>query len=140
MHAVGPSLTACMRSLRTAGRPLPEGTMRQRSVRTVLALLAATLLLPAFRAAAASPEDVEFFEKKVRPILAEHCYKCHSAQAKKPKGGLLVDSRTALLKGGDNGPALVPGEPDKSRLVQAIGYKDTDLQMPPKAKLPDAVI
>jgi hypothetical protein len=82
----------------------------------------------------------EHFEKNVRPILVEHCYKCHSAQAKSPKGGLRVDGRAFLLKGGDNGTTLVPGNPDKSRLIEAINYKNTDMQMPPKGKLPDAVI
>lgn len=90
--------------------------------------------------AADDPSGVEFFEKKVRPVLVEHCYKCHSTEAKKPKGGLFVDSRAALLKGGDNGPALVPGQPDKSRLIEAIGYKNVELRMPPKGKLSDAAV
>jgi hypothetical protein len=84
--------------------------------------------------------SAEFFEKKVRPVLVEHCYKCHSADAKKLKGGLRLDSRDGLLRGGDTGPAIVPGNPEKSRLVEAINYKNVDLQMPPKGKLPDAVI
>src|SRR5262245_60651459 len=62
------------------------------------------------------PEGAEFFEKRVRPVLVEHCYQCHSAQAKKARGGLRLDSRAGLLKGGDSGPAVVPGEPGKSRL------------------------
>ena len=82
----------------------------------------------------------EFFEKRVRPVLVEHCYKCHSDAGKEPKGGLRVDSRDALLKGGDNGPAVVPGDPSKGTLPRAIGYLDADLQMPRKGKLPDAVI
>ncbi len=94
----------------------------------------------AARAADTSAAELEFFEKRVRPILAEHCHKCHAAREKKPKGGLLLDSRPALLKGGDNGPALVPGDPAKSRLIQAINYQDTALLMPPKGKLPDAAI
>ncbi len=91
-------------------------------------------------AANPAPGEVEFFEQKVRPVLVEHCYKCHSAQAKKPKGGLLLDSRAALLKGGDSGPAVVPGQPDESRLVEAVRYQNVDLRMPPRGKLPDAVI
>src|ERR1043166_4891776 len=87
-----------------------------------------------------SPEGIEFFEKKIRPVLAEHCYKCHSHQAKKPKAELYLDSRAGLLKGGENGPAAVPGHPEKSRLIEAVNYKNVDLQMPPKAKLPAAVI
>jgi hypothetical protein len=83
---------------------------------------------------------VEFFEKKVRPVLVQHCYPCHSAAAKKQKGGLALDSRPALRKGGDNGPALVPGHPEQSRLIRAVRHTDETLMMPPKAKLPDAVI
>lgn len=86
-----------------------------------------------------SAADLEFFEKEVRPLLANHCYQCHSVD-KKQKGGLVLDSREGLLTGGDNGPALVPGNPDDSRLVQAIRYDDTDLRMPPKGKLKDEEI
>ncbi len=87
-----------------------------------------------------TPEEIEFFEKKIRPVLAEHCYKCHSQEAKKVKGKLLLDSRTELLKGGEGGLVVVAGHPEKSRLIEAILYKNVDLQMPPRAKLPDAVI
>ncbi|MDB6032540.1 MAG: Protein of unknown function (DUF1553)/Protein of unknown function (DUF1549)/Planctomycete [Verrucomicrobiales bacterium] len=90
-------------------------------------------LMPSARAATDSA-GVEFFEKKIRPVLVEHCYDCHSAEAKKVKGGLLLDTREGSLKGGDNGPALVPGNPDKSLLVKAVRYTDPDLQMPPKNK------
>jgi hypothetical protein len=92
------------------------------------------------RAEQAKPDQIEFFEKKVRPILVQHCYGCHSARAKKLKGELRLDGRAAALKGGENGPALVPGHPEKSRLIEAVRYKDVDLQMPPAGKLPDAVI
>ena len=82
--------------------------------------------------------QLEFFETKVRPILANHCYKCHSEQSEKVKGGLLLDSREGWLKGGETGPALVPGDPEKSLLIKAVRYADPDLQMPPKdKKLPD---
>jgi hypothetical protein len=90
--------------------------------------------------AESTPEGIDFFERKIRPVLVERCYKCHSAGSEKVKGGLLVDSREALLQGGDGGPALVPGEPDKSRLIKAIRYADDDLQMPPKEKLPMAQV
>ena len=53
--------------------------------------------------------QLEFFEKRIRPLLSEHCYKCHSAQSEKLKGGLRLDGRELLLKGGDSGPAVVPG-------------------------------
>jgi len=88
-----------------------------------------------------SREGLELFEKKVQPILTETCYKCHSHDADKIKGDLLLDSREAALKGGDTGPALVPGKPDESLLIKAIRYTDPDLQMPPKGKkLPDEQI
>ncbi|WP_020470900.1 PSD1 and planctomycete cytochrome C domain-containing protein [Zavarzinella formosa] len=82
-----------------------------------------------------STEDLAFFEQKIRPLLIEQCYSCHSATAKKIKGGLLLDSREAILKGGDTGPSAVVGDPGKSLLIQAVHYKDTDMQMPPKGKL-----
>jgi len=84
---------------------------------------------------------VEFFEKQIRPVLVDSCYKCHSKDAEKIKGGLLLDTRDGLLKGGDTGPALVPGDPEKSLLVKAIRYTDENLQMPPKGKkLPAAQV
>jgi len=83
---------------------------------------------------------MEFFERKVRPVLVKHCYSCHSAKAKKLRGGLRLDSREAMLAGGDSGTAFVPGQPDKSRLIEAIGYKNVELQMPPRDKLPDTAI
>lgn len=93
-------------------------------------------------AAAAIPaRDVEFFEARIRPLLADKCYNCHSKQADKVRGGLLLDSSEAVLHGGNTGPALVPGKPDDSLLIQAVRYKDEDLQMPPKGeKLTDQQI
>ena len=85
------------------------------------------------------PADTEFFEKKVRPLLAERCLECHSPE-KKVKGGLRLDSREGWAKGGDAGPAIVPGDLDKSLLIEAVRYKNKDLQMPEKRKLPDAEI
>src|SRR5688572_19709621 len=79
-------------------------------------------------------QQTEFFEKHVRPILNDRCYECHSAQ-KKTKGGLTLDTREGTLKGGDTGPAVVAGDPDKSLLIEAIRYKNRDLQMPPKRQL-----
>jgi len=81
----------------------------------------------------------EFFEKKIRPALVAHCYECHSATSGKARGGLKVDSREALLAGGDTGPAVVARSLEKSLLFQAITY-DGDYQMPPKGKLPDEMI
>jgi cytochrome c553 len=85
-------------------------------------------------AATLSKAQLEFFEAKVRPVLSDHCYSCHSTKAEKVKAGLLLDSREGVLKGGDTGPSIVPGNPDKSLLITAIRYTDTDLQMPPKGK------
>ncbi|HWF19910.1 MAG TPA: PSD1 and planctomycete cytochrome C domain-containing protein [Verrucomicrobiae bacterium] len=85
-------------------------------------------------AAEPSASDVQFFENKVRPILVDNCYKCHSHEAPKLKGGLSIEFRESLLKGGDTGPAIVPGDPEKSLLIKAIRYGDPDLQMPPKDK------
>jgi len=82
-----------------------------------------------------SPPAIDFFEKKIRPVLVAQCYKCHSSKSRKIKGGLLLDSREALRKGGDSGPALVLSHPKKSLLLKAISYTDPDLQMPPKGKL-----
>ncbi len=82
---------------------------------------------------AAESEGDIFFRQKVQPILTQYCFKCHS-HGEKMKGNLLVDSREALLTGGDTGPAIVPGNPEKSLIIEAIGYKNTDLQMPPKGE------
>ena len=88
---------------------------------------------------AEDPRAVEFFEKKVRPVLVEHCLECHGAEGKKVKGGLRLTSRAELLKGGDSGPAVVPGDPPKSRLIQAV-HQVEELKMPPKGRLPAAVV
>ena len=103
-------------------------------------LLVVVLIAQSATQARADSASVDFFERKIRPVLVEHCYSCHSQQAKKSRGGLRVDSRAALLAGGDRGPALVPGQPDKSRLIEAILYNNVDLQMPPRGKLSEAVI
>lgn len=89
---------------------------------------------------APSVEDLEFFETKIRPVLAEHCYECHSVKAGKLKGDLLLDSRAAFLRGGDNGPAIVLGQPESSLLIETVGYGNVDLQMPPKYRLPEDVV
>ncbi|MFM1770304.1 MAG: hypothetical protein RJA22_2833 [Verrucomicrobiota bacterium] len=82
-------------------------------------------------AAPADPAQLEFFEKHIRPVLAGHCYDCHSAGARKVQGGLLLDTREGLLQGGNSGPALVPGQPDQSLLIRAVRRTDATLQMPP---------
>jgi hypothetical protein len=96
------------------------------------------ILLPS--AGSAQESGVEFFEKKIRPVLVEHCYSCHSRQANKERGGLLLDSRDALRRGGDNGPAIVLGKPGESLLIQAIRHADPKLKMPKAGKLPANII
>ena len=91
-------------------------------------------------AAEPAPEEVRHFETAVRPLLVEHCLKCHGPE--KQWGSLRLDSRTALLKGGDTGPAVVPGQPEESLLIRAIRHVDAELKMPPapKEKLSDRAI
>jgi cytochrome c553 len=101
--------------------------------------LLAVLLTPPV-AAAAAEDGKAFFEAKVRPVLIKHCYECHSVESGKSKGGLLLDSREGLRKGGDTGPAVVPGDPGGSLLLAAVKHEQ-DMEMPPKKpRLPAAVI
>ena len=120
--------------LKNRGFRLIEATPRMFRRPTLLIAAALALHAPAF-----AEEGHDFFEKKVRPLLAERCLDCHSAE-KKIKGGLRLDIRDGWVTGGDSGPAIVRGEPDKSLLISAIRYTDRDLQMPEKRKLPDAEI
>jgi cytochrome c553 len=117
-----------------------------RDRRTSTAIVA-TALLCAFAVATstdvvagAEPDRaaLDFFESSIRPILIKHCYECHST--KDPDGGLALDSRDGVARGGDSGLALIPGKPNESRLIDAIRYKNPDLQMPPQNKLkPDEI-
>ncbi|MEI6235392.1 MAG: DUF1549 domain-containing protein, partial [Planctomycetota bacterium] len=101
----------------------------------------ATLFTPIIsRAGEATEAGIHFFETKIRPILAAECYSCHSVKAKKLKAKLFADSLQGLLKGGESGPSLVPGDPEKSKLIEAVVYKNQDLQMPPDSKLSDAQV
>src|SRR5262245_13321420 len=84
-----------------------------------------------------APEAADFFEKRVRPVLAEHCFACHGA--KKQQAGLRLDTPAFLKNGSDGGPVIVPGQPDKSVLVQAIRHQG-DVKMPPKGRLPEQAI
>jgi hypothetical protein len=88
----------------------------------------------------ATPEQIAFFEKSIRPVLVKECYACHAAGAMKVRGGLMLDTRDGLRKGGDSGPALVPGDPRNSLLVKALKHSQDDLKMPPKKKLPAEVV
>jgi len=98
--------------------------------------LAFLLVLSSLAAPAAdSPAGHDFFENKIRPLLIEHCLKCHDGAATdKPKGGLALDTRAGWAKGGEGGPAIIPGQPDRSLFIRAIRYTDKELQMPPKGK------
>src|SRR4051794_28052774 len=105
----------------------PSGMMRVMKTRALLVLLAGIL-----SAHAGADEDAHFLNK-VRPLLDSRCISCHGPD--KVKAGLRLDSREAALKGGDSGPALVPGKPKESLLLQAVTHAKPDLEMPPKEKL-----
>ncbi|HJZ93083.1 MAG TPA: c-type cytochrome domain-containing protein, partial [Gemmataceae bacterium] len=101
-------------------------------------LSVAVLLGGSLPGAAAPPADG--YEARIRPVLVEHCYKCHSAEHKTEKGGLRLDTREGMLKGGESGPAIVPGKPGDSLLIRAIRQTGDGPKMPPKGKLPPAVV
>ena len=88
--------------------------------------------------AADSAAGLEFFERKVRPVLAENCYDCHGAE--KQKGKLRLDSAGAIRAGGESGAIVVAGNPEQSRLITGISYGDPEFKMPPKKKLSAAQI
>ena len=118
-----------------------------RSVRTAFPLssalaacAAAVVLQPGAAARPAGADALEFFEKEVRPLLARHCYACHSERAATVFGELRLDSEAALLRGGRSGPAVAPGDPQGSRLIQAVGYASPKLAMPPAGKLAEREI
>ncbi len=97
------------------------------------------LVVPAAVVSAQTPE-IEHFERRIRPVFVEHCETCHSSRLAEPMGGLRVDTRPGLLAGGASGPSLVPGDPDSSLIMKALGYLDPVLKMPPTGKLPDRVV
>ena len=105
-----------------------------------LSILAAATGFAAAPAKPLTADESEFFESKIRPALIENCYKCHSVESDKIKGGLALDTRDGLLKGGSSGSSIEPGDPEKSLFVKAIRYADPNLQMPPKEKMSDALI
>src|SRR5688572_17288378 len=88
----------------------------------------------------AQTPDVEFFEAKIRPVLAQKCYGCHNSKMVAPKGSLVLDTKEGMLKGGVSGPAVVPGQPGESRLITALSFTDPLAKMPPSGKLPEAVL
>ena len=97
------------------------------------ALLAVFLTVGIASAENADPEALKFFETKIRPLLSEQCFKCHSE--KKQKANLRLDNLHYMLQGGDGGPAVVPGDAAGSLILKAVSYEDADLQMPPDNKL-----
>ncbi len=105
-------------------------------------LIAGLLLfvLPGRAEDLSSAGGLEFFETRIRPVLAEKCYKCHAADSEKLKGGLQVDHRDHLMAGGDTGAALEPGDVKGSLLIESLRYKNQDLQMPPKERLNAKVV
>jgi mono/diheme cytochrome c family protein len=130
----GPVRTPCGRS--RTGRRLPPH-VKHVLIAYGLAVLAGS------RVTQLSAEDTDnekavaenrLFESKIRPLLVQRCYKCHSASAGKSEGGLFLDSRQGIRKGGDRGPAVVPGKPDESLLLTAISHTDPDFRMPPKGE------
>ena len=104
----------------------------------VVCCLASLVASSLFAADAPSPEQLEFFEKQVRPLLVEHCSECHGA--KKSEAGLRLDTKRGFIKGSDTGPVVVAGNVDGSRLMKVLSYRKGETQMPPKAKLPDEKI
>ena len=87
-----------------------------------------------------SVDGMAFFESKIRPVLVKQCFGCHATGVEEVKGGLFLDTKQGMRRGGDNGPAIIPGNVDGSLLIQAMRYTDKDLQMPPSKQLPDSVI
>ena len=101
-------------------------------------LAAACVFFSGISSVAQNKVGVEFFEKKIRPVLVQHCYECHSADAKKLRADLLLDTKGGMLGGGETGPAVVPGKPAESLLLSALRHED--YEMPPSGKLPKSVI
>jgi len=109
----------------------------------ILLIASVSIVSATIQAAEPDTAGLDFFEKKIRPVLIEKCYECHSTKAKeagKLKGGLLLDSREGLHVGGDTGPAITPGKNDESLLIDAIRFGEDAYQMPPDGKLPADVI
>ncbi len=104
-----------------------------------LLFLSSTVALVVAADPVTDADGLAFFEAKIRPVLADKCYECHSA-AKKVKAKLHLDSRAGVLEGGESGPAIVAGQPEKSLLIKAISYHDEDLEMPPKERLAPEVV
>jgi len=105
------------------------------SIRSLLAMVGLLAMSGVAMAQTPSPGDLEFFEKKIRPVLSAQCYQCHSTSAKKLKAGLFLDSREGMLKGGENGAVIAPGKSKESALLIAVAQLDDETAMPPKRGL-----
>ena len=106
----------------------------------IIALAALCPLPDALASEAIEPDELAFFESRIRPILVENCYKCHSVEAEKLRGGLFLDSKPGLLRGGESGPAIIPGNAGQSRLINMVRRHPDFEGMPPKSKLPQSHI
>jgi len=115
--------------------PMPPKMTHIRHRQRARLLLALAALISAWASgsvvSAAAPDEAAVFESRIRPLLADRCYECHSA-AKKQKAGLTLDSKAGWEKGGDSGAPIVPGKPEESLLMKAVRWTDKDLQMPPE--------
>src|SRR5580765_5353615 len=96
--------------------------------------LIACFILPLY---CQTPAGTELFEKEIRPVFVAKCYGCHSSKLKSPMGGLVLDTKAGVKRGGNGGPILVAGDPRGSRLFRALTYNETEVRMPPTGRLPD---
>ena len=137
--AVG-AMIGCRWKLGTviASRTLQIEPCRTQIRQATLAICCAMQLVVEARATGA--DELEFFEKRIRPVLVERCYECHSPKAEIIQGGLLLDTREGMRSGGDSGAAVIPGRPAESLLLAALRHKDDVSPMPPAGKLPNGVI
>lgn len=100
----------------------------------LLTIAAPWVVTPSVQGAESPQPGVEFYERKIRPLLSQRCYECHSKSAKRLEAELALDTRAGILKGGENGPIINPDQPEQSLLLQVVGY-DGDIQMPPAGKM-----
>jgi hypothetical protein len=114
-----------------------ESVRRVRWIAAACAFLVVTIAVSAGEAPKFTPQQVEFFESRVRPVLAENCWSCHGS--KKQSGGIRLDSRKSILEESEHGPVVVPGAPEKSALIKAIRHTG-EIRMPPKQKLPPQAV
>src|SRR2546423_11135823 len=119
---------------------LLRDTPSQRNATMRFATTIAALCLPHVLSGATDADRLQFFESKIRPVLATRCYPCHSAKAAKPQAGLLLDSQAGVRRGGNSGAIIEAGDPEKSLLVRAIRYQDANLKMPPGKPLTADVV